>query len=125
MPVASLHGKPRAIGTKENQAKLDDLYDRLVHLRDKMGKKLGYEGYTTLGYYRMGRNCYQGRCREVSQGGCEVFGACGGQHLSRAGEAFGQKYPMSFADNALEFRSGNPKPIGTPDEDPCHGSQVL
>ena len=23
-----------------------------------MGKKLGYEGYTTLGYYRMGRNCY-------------------------------------------------------------------
>ena len=43
---------------KENQAKLDDLYDQLVHLRDKMGKKLGYEGYTTLGYYRMGRNCY-------------------------------------------------------------------
>lgn len=23
---------------------------------------------------------------------------------------------MSFADNALEFRSGNPKPVGTPDE---------
>ena len=23
---------------------------------------------------------------------------------------------MSFADNALEFRSGNPRPVGTPDE---------
>ena len=28
----------------------------------------------------------------------------------------GKEYPMSFADNALEFRSGNPKPVGTPDE---------
>ena len=43
---------------KDNQAKFDELYDKLVHLRDAMGKKLGYEGYTTLGYYRMGRNCY-------------------------------------------------------------------
>ena len=23
-----------------------------------MGRKMGYEGYTTLGYYRMNRNCY-------------------------------------------------------------------
>ena len=43
---------------KDNQAKFDELYDKLVKLRDAMGKKLGYEGYTTLGYYRMGRNCY-------------------------------------------------------------------
>mgnify|MGYP002225948785 CR=1 FL=1 len=43
---------------KEHGAEFDGLYDQLVHLRDTMGKKLGYEGYTTLGYYRMGRNCY-------------------------------------------------------------------
>ena len=43
---------------KDNQDKLDSLYDELVHLRDTMGKKLGYSGYTELGYYRMGRNCY-------------------------------------------------------------------
>ncbi|MCD7754156.1 MAG: M3 family oligoendopeptidase, partial [Clostridiales bacterium] len=41
---------------KEHQAQMDDIYDQLVHLRDTMGKKMGYEGYTTLGYYRMGRN---------------------------------------------------------------------
>ena len=28
----------------------------------------------------------------------------------------GKQYPMSFADNALEFRSGNPRPVGTSDE---------
>ncbi len=42
---------------KEHQAQLDEIYDKLTGLRDSMGKKLGYEGYTTLGYYRMGRNC--------------------------------------------------------------------
>lgn len=31
-------------------------------------------------------------------------------------ERLGKTYPMSFADNALQFRSGNPKPSGTPDE---------
>ena len=43
---------------KENQEALDRIYDELVHLRDAMGKKLGYDGYTQLGYYRMQRNCY-------------------------------------------------------------------
>ena len=41
----------------EHAAELDELYDKLVHLRDTMGRKMGYEGYTTLGYYRMSRNC--------------------------------------------------------------------
>ncbi|MBR0303916.1 MAG: M3 family oligoendopeptidase, partial [Clostridia bacterium] len=35
---------------KDNRAKLDELYDRLTHLRDKMGRALGYDGYTKLGY---------------------------------------------------------------------------
>lgn len=43
---------------KDHQSELDDIYDKLVHLRDTMGKKLGYGNYTTLGYCRMGRNCY-------------------------------------------------------------------
>ena len=42
----------------DNQDKLDEIYHQLVQLRDAMGRKLGYDGYTELGYYRMGRNCY-------------------------------------------------------------------
>jgi M3 family oligoendopeptidase len=33
----------------------------------------------------------------------------------------GKAYPMSFADNALDFRSGNPKPCGTPEDILAHG----
>ena len=35
----------------------------------------------------------------------------------------GKQYPMSFADNALEFRSGNPRPQGTPDDILAHGKK--
>ncbi len=38
--------------------KLDEIYDRLVHIRDGMAKKLGYENFVELGYYRMGRLDY-------------------------------------------------------------------
>ncbi len=41
-----------------NQEQLDSIYDRLVHVRDRMAKKLGYKNFVELGYYRMGRLCY-------------------------------------------------------------------
>ena len=102
---------------KEHQEEFDSIYDKMVHLRDTMGKKLGYEGYTTLGYYRMGRNCY-------TKDDVEKFRAAVVKYLvpvadsiyRRQAERLGKTYPMSFADNALEFRSGNPRPVGTPDE---------
>ena len=43
---------------KEHQADLDRIYDELTHVRDAMGKKLGYENYLPLGYDRMGRLSY-------------------------------------------------------------------
>ncbi|HIT02441.1 MAG TPA: M3 family oligoendopeptidase [Candidatus Enterenecus merdae] len=102
---------------KDHQPELDRIYDQLVHLRDEMGRKLGYEGYTTLGYYRMGRNCY-------TQQDVERFRAAVVKYLvpvadgiyRRQAQRLGKQYPMSFADNALEFRSGNPRPVGGPDD---------
>lgn len=37
---------------------LDTIFDQLVHIRDRMAKKMGYENFVELGYYRMGRLCY-------------------------------------------------------------------
>lgn len=102
---------------KDNQAQLDDLYDQLVHLRDEMGKKLGYEGYTTLGYYRMGRNCYGKEDVERFRAAVRKYLVPVADRLCREqARRLGKSSPMSFADNALEFRSGNPKPQGSPDE---------
>ena len=42
----------------ENEAKIADIYDKLVHLRDSMAKKLGYKNFVELGYLRLGRTDY-------------------------------------------------------------------
>ena len=107
---------------KENQGELDRLYDELVHLRDSMGRKLGYDGYTELGYYRMGRNCY-------TKEDVEKFRAAVRTHLvplaseiyKAQADRLGKTYPMSFADNALTFRSGNARPVGTAEDILNHG----
>ena len=102
---------------KDNQKQLDDLYDQLVHLRDSLGRMLGYDGYTELGYYRMGRNCY-------TKADVEKFRSAVVKYLvpvadsiyRRQAERLGKTYPMSFADNCLEFRSGNPRPCGSAED---------
>lgn len=102
---------------KDNQLELDRIYDQLTHLRDRMGKKLGYENYITLGYYRMGRNCY-------TKEDVERFRAAMVKYLvpvadsiyRRQAQRIGVSYPLSFADAALDFRSGNPRPQGTAED---------
>lgn len=102
---------------KDNQGELDRLYDKLVHLRDQMGKKLGYTDFTELGYYRMRRNCYDKqdvqKFREAVQ---KYVVPVAAKIYERQAERLGKFYPLSYADAAIEFRSGNPKPKGNPDE---------
>ena len=107
---------------KDNQKELDDLYDQLVHVRDAMGRKLGYDGYTELGYYRMNRNCYTKEDVEKFRASVVKYLVPVADRIYREqAERLGKDYPTSFADNALTFRSGNPKPFGTPDEILAHG----
>lgn len=102
---------------KANQEKLDSIYDELVHLRDTMGKKLGYEGYTTLGYYRMGRNCYTKSDVEKFRAAVQKYLVPVADSVIRAqAERLDKSYPLSFADAALSFRSGNPWPQGSAEE---------
>ncbi len=102
---------------KDNQTALDRLYDELVKLRDGMGKKLGHEGFLPLGYDRMERNCY-------GKADVEKFRAAVVKYLvpladeiyRHQASRLGVAYPLSFADAALDFRSGNPRPQGTADD---------
>ena len=102
---------------KEHQAELDRLYDELVHLRDSMGKKLGFDGYLGLGYCRMMRNCY-------GKDDVEKFRRAVRTHLVPIADKIfreqaariGKEYPLSFSDAQLVFRSGNPKPCGSADD---------
>ena len=101
---------------KDNQEKLDSLYDRLVAIRHEMSRKLGLKDGVEFGYYRMTRNCYDrndiDRFREAVRR--YIVPVADGIRRRQA-ERLGMQYPLSFADNALMFRSGNPKPAGDAD----------
>lgn len=99
----------------ENAGKLDDIFDRLVKVRTRMAKKLGYENYVELGYYRMMRNCYGKR-------DIEAFRAAVKKHIvplsarlkaEQAGRIGFDE--MSLIDNEFMFKNGNAKPVCDPD----------
>ena len=102
---------------KDNQQRLDALYDELVSIRDRMGRKLGYGGYTQLGYYRMTRNCWTKEDIEKFRAAVQKYLVPVADSILREqAKRLGKSYPLSFADAALTFRSGNPRPAGTPDD---------
>ena len=101
---------------KENQKELDDIYDKLVHIRDEMGRVLGHENFVPLGYDKMQRNCYDKSDVEKFRNAVVKYLVPVAEEIyKRQAERLGKSYPMSFADNALEFRSGNPRPAGDPE----------
>ncbi|MBO5772906.1 MAG: M3 family oligoendopeptidase [Clostridia bacterium] len=53
----------KAIEDRKDQ--LDEIFDRLVKIRTTMGKKLGFENFSDLGYLRMQRTCYSKK--EIAQ----------------------------------------------------------
>lgn len=99
---------------RDNGKELDRIFDELVALRDRMGRKLGHDGYTRLGYDRMKRNCYTEKDVEQFRIAVQTYivPLCKRINMDRA-KRMGFAFPMSFADKDLAFRSGNPKPAGS------------
>lgn len=96
---------------------LDSIYDELTKLRDGMGKKLGYDNYTPLGYNRMKRNCYNETDVQAFRAAVQKYLVPVAEKLNkRQAERMGFEYPMTFADKDVAFRSGNPRPQGAPEE---------
>ncbi len=102
---------------KDHKAELDGIYDKMVSLRDDMGKKMGYGGYIPLGYYRMARNCYgQAEVEAFREAVVKYLVPLADNIYRHQAQRLGKSYPLSFADAELSFRSGNPVPVGTADD---------
>ena len=101
----------------KNGDKLDEIFDSLVKLRDKKGRKLGYENFVKLGYLQMNRNCYTPEDVEKFRKAVVKYIVPAADRLYREqAERTGLEYPFTFADAALHFRDGNPKPQGTAED---------
>lgn len=106
----------------ENGERLDGIFGELVALRDKMAKTLGLKDYVEMAYCLMQRNCYTREDVEKFRSAVvEYIVPVAADIYKKQAERLDVSYPMNFADAALEYRSGNPKPFGTPEEILAHG----
>lgn len=102
---------------QQHGAELDEIYDKMVALRTKMAHKLGYENFTQLGYLQMMRNCYTPEDIEKFRKAIVKYIVPLADQLYREqAKRTGLPYPFSFADAALRFRDGNPRPEGTAED---------
>ena len=101
---------------EENAQKLDEIFDKLVKNRTEQAKKMGYENYLELGYYRMYRNCYGQREVEAYRSQVKKDFVPFAERLhERRRERLGLD-KLRFIDAAVYFKDGNPAPNGTPEE---------
>ncbi len=101
---------------RENAEKLDEIYDKLVQNRTLQAKTMGYENYLELGYYRMGRNCYGKEEVEAFRKQIKEYFVPFAEKLhDRRRQRLGLE-KLSYIDEQVYFKNGNPAPIGTPEE---------
>ena len=100
----------------ENEAELDEIYDKLVKNRTAQAKEMGYENFVELGYYRMSRNCYGKEQVEAFRKQIkEVFVPFAEKLHDRRRQRLGLE-KLSYIDNGVYFKNGNPTPTGAPEE---------
>ncbi|MGL5256292.1 MAG: M3 family oligoendopeptidase [Proteocatella sp.] len=97
---------------EENEDKFDEIFDKLVKLRDNMAKKLGFKTFTELGYIRMLRTDYNAKM--VSNYRKQILEYI----VPFAGELYEKQRQrlnldeLRYFDENYEFESGNPMPKG-------------
>jgi M3 family oligoendopeptidase len=103
---------------------IEDIYDKLVHVRDGMAKKLGYKNYIELAYLRMGRYDYTPKMvaayREQIR---EVVTPLAGRLARAQARRTGIKTPKIY-DLAYHFKTGNPVPLGTTSQKIEHAKKM-
>jgi len=107
-----------------NKKEFDDILDKLVKVRTKMAKTLGFENFVELGYCRMTRNDYNKndveKFREqVKDVLVPVVSILKEQQKKRLGISDFMLY-----DDEVLFKDGNAVPYGAPDEIMRNGREM-
>jgi len=99
----------------EHEAKLDEIFDRLVKVRTTIARKLGYRNFVELGYARMNRTDYN--AADVANFRDQVR-----RHIVPVAMKLKERQrkrievdTLRYFDDAFSFKTGNAKPKGDPD----------
>jgi M3 family oligoendopeptidase len=100
----------------DNAPEVETIFDGMVKLRHSMAQKLGFKSFTDVGYARMRRSDY---CPEmVAKFRKQIL-----EHIVPIASSLYERQrvrlglaSLKYYDEDYKFASGNPKPIGTPEE---------
>ncbi len=100
----------------QKQEELDDIFDKLVKVRHNMAVKMGYKNYVDLGYVNMERLDYtkemvQNLRQQIVEHVVPITQTLRARQKKRLGVD-----NLYYYDFYFDFKSGNPKPKGTPQE---------
>ena len=99
-------------GLEAHKAELDEIFDRLVKVRDRIARKMGCKNFVELGYYRMERLCYDRQMVEtfrenVLRDIVPAVARLRTENAKRLGIA-----DYHFYDDGVIIPGGDPKPSG-------------
>lgn len=97
---------------EKHYEEIGQIYDDLVHVRNKMAVKLGFKNYVELGYLRLGRTDYDAEMvknyrKQVEESLVPLWKKLFKRQMKR----INVRIPK-FYDMGLNFLSGNPRPNG-------------
>ena len=99
-------------GLEAHKAELDEIFDQLVKVRDRMAKKMGYVNFVELGYYRMGRLCYdQEKVKTFRENVLRDIVPVVARLRSENAKRLGIE-DYHFYDDGVIIPGGDPKPAG-------------
>lgn len=101
---------------QDNAKELDRIYDELVKNRTKQARIMGYDNFVELGYYRMNRNCYDKEMVENYRKQVKTYFVPFAEKLHEVRRKRLGVPKLSFIDENVYFKEGNPIPMGSPEE---------
>ncbi|MCL2226058.1 MAG: M3 family oligoendopeptidase [Oscillospiraceae bacterium] len=108
----------------QNKDKLDEIFDELVKVRQRIGEKLGHPNFIQVGYYRMQRNCYDEKMVAKFREGVVKYIVPIAKRLKDAQAKRIGVDTLTVYDDPFEYPEGNANPKGTPDEIFAHGKKM-
>lgn len=100
----------------DHAGELDNIYDKLVKVRTAMAREIGMNNYVPLGYIRMERNDYDKEMVSIFRNQVKEYLVPLTTKLHDKKRQFLGLEHLSFIDEPMYFKEGNPAPIGTPEE---------
>lgn len=100
----------------DNKKSFNEIYSQLVNIREQIAKKLNFPDFINLGYLRLARSDYDEKLVENFRNNIVKYIVPIAQKIYEKQAIRLGLGKLSYYDEPIFYKSGNPKPIGNPEQ---------